>query len=139
MENKYWISPDGEIIPVEEHPVKTMIKQPERFNYTIDEMQMLYAKYSDENEAEGEATKTIIHGLIEKGWSYCYRKGENREWQIEVYKLNKNTRFHLRSWAAFMIAKSCLSLDSHLKFHRFYQKDKLKKRVLQLIEDDLFS
>ncbi len=139
MEKMYWISPEGEIIPIEEHPIKTMVKQPERFNYTIDEMQMLYAKYSDENEVEGEATKTIIVGLIEKGWSYCYRKDVNKDWQAEVYKLDKNTRFNLRSWASYMIEKKDLGLDSQLKFHRLHKKDKLKKSVLKLMEDDLFS
>ena len=138
MKEQYWISPQGEVIAVEEHPVKTMIKDAAKFGYTIDEMQMLYAKYSDLNQEEGEATKTIIEGLVEKGWAYCFHKNEQQDWRIEVNRLDKHTRYNLKQWAAYMLDKKLIDMDTNVRYYRHVKKDRVKKSIRQLIDDELF-
>lgn len=139
MTDKYWVSPDAVIIPIEAHPVKTIIKNSAAFGYTIDEMQMVYAKYSDENQAEGEATKTIIEGLIEKGWAYCRLKSGQHDWRIEVNRLDKRTRYNLKVWAAYMLERKSIDMDTEVIYYRRLKKDKLKRTIQQLIDDELFK
>ncbi len=139
MIDQYWISPNAVIIEIKEHPVKSVIDEPRIFGYSEEELLMIYAKYNDVNQAEGEATKTIIKDLVYKGWTYCFRKNHGKVWKIEVYKLDKKTRFNLRVWSVYLIKNQLISMITPIKFYRHLKKDKLNKTISQLMEDDLFT
>ena len=136
---EYWISPEGVIIDIEIHPVKTIVKEPHTFGYTLDEMKIIYAKYSDENEMEGEATKTIISDLIEKGWIYCHRRNSESDWLADINKLDKKTRFNLQLWAQFLLRKGLTSEDQTIRIYRRYRDLKTKRNFQQVLEGNFFD
>lgn len=135
----YWISPQGVIIDIEDHPVKAIIKDPQTFGYTIDEMKIIYAKYSDINEREGEATKTIINDLIEKGWIYCHRRNKDSDWLADVYKLDKKTRFNLQLWSQYLLRKDKISEEQTLRIYRHRRDLKTKRTFQQVLEGNFFD
>lgn len=136
---EYWISPRGEIIEIENHPVKTIVKDPAPFGYTLEEMQIIYAKYSDENEMEGEATKTIISDLIEQGWIYCHRRNSEGDWLADVQRLDKTTRLNLQIWTQYLRQKDFISIEQTLRVYRRYRDLKTKRTFAQILEGNFFT
>ncbi len=136
---EYWISQQGAVIEIEDHPVKTIVKDPQLFGYTIDEMQIIYAKYSDANEMNGEATKTIISDLVEKGWIYCHRRNIEGDWLANVNKLDKITRFNLQIWAQYLKSKNLITLDQNLRIYRRYRDLKSKRTFEQILDGNFFD
>jgi len=139
MKEQYWISPVGEIIVIEDHPVRTMKAQPKAFGYTIEEMEMIYAKYCDWNQEKGEATKSVIETVVGKGWIYCSKRNAEQDWKITVYKLDKRTRRNLRLWAEAMLIEKRLETETILRLYRLFRNDILKKSVENLMDDTLFG
>ena len=139
MALEYWISPECEIVTIDEHPIKTIVKQPELFGYKLDEMQIIYAKYADENEAEGEATKVAISDLLEKGWIYCHRRNENGYWVAEVLRLDKRTRKNIQVWIQQLVSNSDIDESSQLRIFRHLRNLKTKKTFQQILDGDFFS
>ncbi|MBW6516511.1 MAG: hypothetical protein K0B81_07865 [Candidatus Cloacimonetes bacterium] len=136
---EYWISPKGIVIDIEKHPVITIVRDPLFFGYTIDEMQIIYAKYSDTNEMEGEATKTIISDLIEKGWIYCHRRNTDGDWLADVNKLDKTTRFNLQLWTQFLRKEKLITDDQNLRIYRRLRDLKTKRTFEQILEGNFFD
>ena len=136
---EYWVSPEGSIIEIENHPVKTIVKDPRSFGYTLDEMRIIYAKYSDENEMEGEATKTIISDLLERGWIYCHRRSIDSDWLADVNKLDKKTRFNIQLWVQYLIRKENRKDDSYLRIYRRFRDLKTKRTYQQILDGNFFD
>ncbi len=139
MITEYWISPEGVVIEIENHPVKTIARDPQAFGYTFEEMQIIYAKYSDVNQKEGEATKTIIKDLIEKGWIYCHRRSSESDWLADVNKLDKKTRLNLQVWTQFLFRKELASEDQYLRIYRHHRDLKTKRTFAQVLEGNFFD
>ncbi|MCB5230981.1 MAG: hypothetical protein WCX83_05845 [Candidatus Cloacimonas sp.] len=137
--SSYWISPWGEIIEIEDHPVKRIVREPALFGYEYDELQMIYTKYSDRNEMKGEATKAVISDLVQKGWIYCYLRNNGNEWSIELYKLDKQTRPNLLLWVTELYRKNVVDDSTNLRIHRHYKKTKHSKTIGQILEGDYFK
>jgi hypothetical protein len=139
MKAEYWVSPQGEIIAIENHPVRTIALSPELFGYTIEQMQIIYAKYNDTNEKEGEATKTIIGDLIERGWIYSHRRNNESDWLAEVNKLDKKTRLNLQIWIQHLLRKGQAIESQCLRIYRHHRDLKTKRSVTQILEGNFFD
>jgi hypothetical protein len=136
--SSYWISPKGQIIEIEDHPVKRMVEDPSLFGYTYDQLHIIYIKYSDVNEMKGEATKVVIQDMIYKGWSYCHRRNSAGDWYTSVLKLDKITRFNLQLWAKEMIIRGAADKNDPLKIYRHLRDLKLKKTFDEVSEGEFF-
>ena len=136
---EYWKSPQGVVIEIKDHPVKTIVKDPQIFGYTLEEMQIIYAKYSDANEMEGEATKTIVADLIEKGWIYCHRRNSEGDWLADVNKLDKITRLDLQIWTQYLIGNKLITLDQNLRIYRRLRDLKSKRTFKQILDGNFFD
>jgi hypothetical protein len=135
----YWISPDGVFFEIEDHPIKTIIQQPEVFGYKLDEMQIVYAKYDDENEAEGEATKVVIRDLLEKGWIYCHKRNSHGDWIAEVTRLDKPTRLNIQLWIQELQKDPDTHEEMQLRIYRHLRDIKTKRSFRQILDGEFFN
>ena len=67
-EKAYWISPEGEILPVGTSHVREVIGNPGRFGITREQIEEAYKKYREPLGLEGRAREEIIRTIINKGW-----------------------------------------------------------------------
>lgn len=139
MNMEYWVSPKGNIIQIDDHPVKTIADDPLVFGYTYKEMQIIFAKYSDYNEREGEATKSIIADLLEKGWVYCHRRNVEGDWLADVSRLDKRTRFNIQLWIQYLLRKGEITDEEALRIYRHHRDLKTKRTVSQVLEGNFFD
>ena len=68
MPNAFFISPDGEIVPVPVNHISKVITSPELFNLTKEEIKATYIKSNEPIGLEGKARNEILAGLIEAEW-----------------------------------------------------------------------
>lgn len=94
----YWISPKGEIVPVSDSHIATVINSPETFGLTLDEIKSKFDEYGEKLGQEGIAREQIILDLIKKGWIRI-RKYGNRGWNVNIPRLTKRIKDYLFDWS----------------------------------------
>jgi hypothetical protein len=65
---KYWISPDGELVVVDRCHVVSVIDQPARFNLTREAVEAEYRRFGEPLGLEGKAREAILVKLFGMGW-----------------------------------------------------------------------
>jgi len=98
----FFISPGGELIWVNDKHILTVIREPQRFGLTRDEIQAVYRAYGEKPGQEGKASKEILLKLIKKGWIRIRRYPER--WKINSSILTPEIRARLSSWAVRILA-----------------------------------
>lgn len=99
-----FVSPAGELFPVDQSHINTVILNPARFGITTQEIQAAYARHREPLGLEGKARAEILQGIVEKGWIRLRRYVKPREqWSVTVSELNDRTRSLLREWAGAML------------------------------------
>ncbi len=76
MPQAFFISPDGEIVPVPVNHIQRVITSPGLFNLTKEEIKAVYKKFNEPLGLEGKARKEILARLIEAGWIRIRYKGK---------------------------------------------------------------
>ncbi len=135
----YWINSTGKIIEIDEHPIKTVVAQPETFGFNLEEMQIIYAKYDNINDVDSEATNVVINDLLEKGWIYCHKRHPNSSWTIEVNKLDIISRKSIIPWIEQMLLQEKITVEDSVKFYRRRKELKSKRTVSQILLNDFFA
>ena len=87
----FFISPTGELIWVEERHIRTVIRDPERFGLTGDEIAAVYKRHGERLGLEGNARKEILTSLIRKGWIRI-RRYPDQCWVININGMQKGVR-----------------------------------------------
>jgi len=111
----FFISPSGETIWVENRHISTVIKNPERFGLTKDEIVATYRKYGERVGLEGRARKEILTRLMRNGWIRI-RRYPNQWWIVNVTSLTEGIWFMLSEWAprVLMGVNGYKELDRHM-------------------------
>lgn len=93
----YWISPYGEMFPVDQNHITTIITQPEKFGYSMDQIKDIFKKHKEKMGSEGKAREEIILGAIDKGWIRVrsYLRHGDIMWSINIKRLNKKVKDHI--------------------------------------------
>ena len=100
-----FISPQGEVVEVEQSHINTVILYPARFGITTQEIESVYAKHKEPVGVEGSAREEILCNLVMQGWIRLRRYIKPQEqWSITVNELNDRTRLFLHDWAGKMLA-----------------------------------
>lgn len=100
-----FISPQGEVVEVEQFHVNTVILDPARFGITTQEIESVYAKHKEPVGVEGSAREEILCNLVTQGWIRLRRYIKPQEqWSVTVNELNDRTRFFLHDWAGKILA-----------------------------------
>jgi hypothetical protein len=76
----FWISPEGDIIKVSRH-IDTIVKDPEIFGFTKEQLEDEFKKQNEPFGSEGNARENIIKEVYRRGWirvrEYFGRGGES--------------------------------------------------------------
>jgi len=123
----YWISPYGEVFPVDQNHINTIIENPGKFGYTGDEIKSIYKKHKEVIGSEGNAREEIILDAVRKGWIRvrCYK---NVTWTVNIHRLNKRVKDHITNFFQ-MISKSIphisgeVSIDTSTGVEYYTPKD----------------
>ena len=94
----YFVNPYGKIAPLENpRHINEIIQKPEKFGYTKEHIQDIYAKHNERYGQEGRAREEIIHDLLGKGFAHI-RLYKNF-WAVNVNHYDDKTKSALSTWA----------------------------------------
>ncbi len=99
----FWISPDGRFIPVIDNHIGAVIRDPNIFGLTTDDIEAEYAKENEQIGIEGRARRRIILDLVRRGWIRVRRFPRTGSWTVNVRCLREVERRNLHGWAAHML------------------------------------
>ena len=94
----FFISPEGDILPVNGTHIGTVIADAERFGLTIEKIKARYEHYGECLGTEQNARKEILLHLVSRGWIRL-RRYPNRYWSATVDTLSESTMNRLHKWA----------------------------------------
>ena len=99
----YWITPDNEILDIGlgTH-IDMVIKHPEFFGLTKEEITSIYQKYNELMGVEGKARYKIIMQLLTSGFIRI-RLYPNKYWSVSVRNWDGRTKDVLSQWAEIAI------------------------------------
>lgn len=103
MNIAFFLSPEGNLIPVPLNHISTVISEPERFGLTPAEIETTYRKYSERVGVEGEARKELLFEIISRGWIRL-RRYPNKHWSVTAGNLTPPIQKILRGWAEKMLS-----------------------------------
>lgn len=93
----FFISPEGDILPVNGTHIGTVIANAEQFGLTIEKIKARYDYYGESLGTEQNARKEILLHLVSRGWIRL-RRYPNRYWSATVDTLCENTMSRLHNW-----------------------------------------
>jgi hypothetical protein len=135
----YWISPKNEIIDVPTNHIDVVIKNPETFGLTKEEIQKSYDAYGEQLGVEGKAREDIILDLIRKGWIRI-RQYRNQGWSVNVAKMTKKVKDNLFDWVSNLTSNGIFGYkerDMYMPVNILITLDDVMKKVT--IKDILSS
>jgi hypothetical protein len=124
----YWISPNGEILPVDKNHIATVFDNPWCFGITMAYLESIYLKYNEPLRSENQARAEILKELFTKGWIRARRYQRPDRWSININDMNVKTVITLKEFANSMIVKG------HSKYDDVYIDSLLSKYSTKLGE-----
>jgi hypothetical protein len=103
MTQAYFISPFGSLIYVITSHIDTVIKDPEAFGCTDEEIKRIYDGFGEPIGLEGKARSFILKRLIQKGWIRIMKY--NNHWVVSLNNINSHVNYCLCSWAEKLLKK----------------------------------
>lgn len=123
----YFIAPSGDIISVDQMHIDDVLKHPDKFRMTKEEIKEIYQKHNEPIGLEGKAREEILSRLIEQGWTRIRHNQTNDTFTIQINRLDKRRKEHIWSFA--------LQALEGLKGKKYYPNTETK--ILNLRGDDL--
>jgi hypothetical protein len=100
----FFLSQTGDLIHVPDSHIATVIRDPERFGLTREEILAAYETHGEGMGTEGKARKEILLKLIEGGWIRIRRyKGY---WSVNAHSFAPPVRKHLQGWVKEMLSSA---------------------------------
>jgi hypothetical protein len=93
----FFISPEGEIIEVDQSHIQKVIENPMKFGIDPETIQSKYREFGEPLGLEGNARETILLDLIDRGWIRLRRYPGY--WVINVHDLTHDIQEYLYRWA----------------------------------------
>ncbi len=100
----FWISPRGQMLRLAQGSkhILEVIKCPEAFGFTIEEIEGLYKKHNEPIGIEGKARKEIILSLISKDWIRIRRYMRQDMFTVNINRMTTKVKNYLYKWAKAM-------------------------------------
>jgi hypothetical protein len=98
----FFLSPNGHIVHVPQNHIATVIRDPETFGLTREEIETLYKEYGERVGVEGEARREILLRIIADGWIRIRRYRQH--WSATAQALTPATQELLQDWARKMLS-----------------------------------
>jgi hypothetical protein len=106
LDNSYFISPDGYLMPVDYRHIGTVSDYPEKFGLTREYIDTTFEKYNEKKGLEGKAREEILTKLIHEGWIRIrlYTNKSQVFWSINILDLTPQVKKYLHDFAVKAIA-----------------------------------
>lgn len=89
----YWISGQGDILPVPTIHIDLVAKHPKRFGYTRGSIERIFAAHGEPVGHEGFARQEImLHLIVNEGWMRVRYTRNNDLWAIELKSFDERTQ-----------------------------------------------
>jgi len=102
IENAYWISPRGALIPVTNRHINTVIDNPKKFGLTKEYIEDVYKKHNEPIHHEGNAREEIIENLMRTNWIRIRLIPKKDQYTIQLNKLTKKAKDYIFDFAVKM-------------------------------------
>jgi len=93
----YWITPEGGVISVKTTHIGEIIRTPELFGLTIEEIRSIYEIYGEPIGLEGKAREEIMRKLILQGWIRIRWKPKEYSFTVQMIQSEK-TETGFKNW-----------------------------------------
>jgi len=89
----YWIHVNGEILPVETIHIAKVIKFPDKFGYTRNQIERVYQEFNEPMGHEGKARAKIMADIIlHHNWIRLRYRPKSDKWIVEVNILTEQVK-----------------------------------------------
>ena len=119
----FFISPSGALIPVESSHIATVVSCPAAFGLTREEIDAAYAVHGEPGYIEGKAREEILRKVLKRGWIRL-RRHRNR-WSVQCDRLDEQRQAQVQAWAAQILRG----------LGRYIEKDRYINVVLEGLSD----
>lgn len=108
-----WITPEGQIVPVNVSHVTDIINNPTKFGLTDQFIQAIYNKHHEPLHMEGEAREELIGIVLNKGWIRV--RNYRNYWSVTLHSLTKKIKKTLRDWVSTFVKAKVMGQYEELK------------------------
>jgi len=112
----YWISPVNETIPVKDLHIKEVIRDHQRFGYSLEEIRTIHDRYEEALGSEGYAREIIMRALIKDGWIRIRFVPKSHTWTIQAQKDRKDLETVIKEWWTRLSKVDPIVKHTDLKF-----------------------
>ena len=134
IEDAYWISQVGEIIPVPLTHIKRVFEEPAKFSLTKDELISTYKQYGEKIPFEGKARNFIISNLLMDAWIRLRYNRKNDCWTVQCSELSEEIRENLIEWCRH-VNLNPKYLFSDLKINSILDNKTVKISLIEFLSD----
>jgi len=99
----FFISPEGDRIPIASSHIRTVADDPDRFGVTTHDIESTYRKHGEKPGLEGRARDEILRKVMSTGWIRI-RRYTNRYWSVQTGTVTGKTKNLITRWARDMLA-----------------------------------
>lgn len=132
-EKAHWILPPDNIIVVSPAThIKTIIRMPETFGITREQIQNTYNKYNEPIGFEGKARIDIMIAVMKKGW--IRTRFKKNSWGVEAWAWNTSQTEALWKWSRRVTDNG----QKDLYYSMYINSVKHNQRVLNAQVQDIF-
>lgn len=125
--NGFWISPAGEIFPVDWH-LDEIVRNPIRFGFTNEQIKEIFIKNEEEEMYQSDritdclAGIEIIEQVLKNGWIYIFYHEKIDRYTIELNNFTDIIKEYIQNWASELIKIKPNSKYSEVSiFDLFYE------------------
>jgi hypothetical protein len=116
----YWISPQGTIMPMNHyHHIESIIKDPELFGFTKEQIEETYEKYGEKPGVEGKARGEIMTDAMNRGWIRIRKYSRPDFYSVQTGRYGASFRNRLADWVIQMIETGNAGKYSELRITPF--------------------
>lgn len=150
----YWYK-NKKLFQIEnEKHIDFIIKYPEKFNLTKEEVKAMYLKYNEKYGMEGKAREELIVSVIEEGWIRLRHYTRPRDyWSIQYYNFREQEKELHEIIETLIFDEKTMRHDDEIVFigfgdeskfvysfmnggaSKFLQEKSIKKKSITVIED----
>jgi len=123
-DSAFWINKNGKFFTLDkssgDRHIYYIVDNPEIFGYTKERIQKIYQKYdehdpydNEKNPMEGKAREEIIIDVLKDGWIRIRNYLKQSRWSINIYQLDKQTKYSLQEWADSIIANGTKDMKNN--------------------------
>ena len=111
----YWISPDGDIYPIENTHIQAVAENPKRYGTTLEKVKREFEKYGEVFPfQEHKARRNILTIIIKNGWIRMRLNLRSATWTAETWEWNKREKDALQIWRNSMEENRDCILVKHI-------------------------